>query len=228
MPAEPSGIAVVIPTLDEEEALESLLPQLLEWADEVVVSDGGSTDGTREKAVALGVPVVQGPPGRGRQLDLGARSTTAEVLLFLHADTSLPPDARSAIQRAVREGHVGGGFEIRFGGASRLAAVGSRLVNLRSRLTGCPLGDQAQFCTRAIYEELGGFADWPILEDLDMIRRLRKRGRVALLPSPVTTSFRRYGSGGVLQTIATNWLIWGLFFVGVSPRRLGGLYKKIR
>ena len=228
VPPDPTGIAVVIPALDEQEALELLLPEVVGWAAEVVVSDAGSRDDKALTATRHGAKVVQGPPGRGGQLDRGARSTTAPILLFLHADTHLPETAEREVLSAVRDGCLGGGFRGRFSGPTRLAALGSRLVNLRSQWTGCPLGDQAQFCTRRAYEEVGGFADWPILEDLDLMRRLKRQGRVVLLPSPVTTSFRRYQAGGVLRTVATNWLIWALYFVGVSPDRLAGLYRKVR
>lgn len=221
-------LAIVIPTLNEAESLPRHLAAALAEADEVVVGDGGSTDGTVEMARRSGARVVEGPPGRGGQLNRAAAATSADVLLFLHADTLLPEGAAKQVREAVRRGALGGAFRVRFDTGGWMA-VGSRLVNLRTRLTGLPLGDQAQFVTRRTFRELGGFRDWPILEDVDFARRLkahaRDRGRVVLLSPPVVTSSRRYLEGGVFRTVVRNWLIWLLFAVGVSPHRLARLYR---
>jgi rSAM/selenodomain-associated transferase 2 len=222
-------LAIVVPTLDEEEALRRNLPAALAAADEVVVSDGGSRDGTVALARALGARTVCGEPGRGRQLNRGAAATTAGLLLFLHADTTLPPGAARQVRDAVAAGAVAGAFALRFDTGHPVMRLGERLVGLRTRLTRLPLGDQAQFITRAAFERLGGFRDWPILEDLDLMLRLKKgKEKVALLDSPVTTSARRYLEGGIVRTVATNWLIWLLFTLGVPPERLAGLYRHIR
>lgn len=220
-------LAIVVPTLDEEEALRRNLPAALAAADEVVVSDGGSRDGTLAVARALGVRTLCGPASRGRQLNAGAAATTAELLLFLHADTTLPEGAARQVREAVAGGAVAGAFLLRFATDRRAMRLGERLIDLRTRLTRLPLGDQAQFITRAAFERLGGYRDWPILEDLDLMLRLRKE-KVALLDSRVTTSARRYLERGVVRTVATNWLIWLLFALGVPPERLAGLYKHIR
>lgn len=217
----------MVPALNEEDTLRRNLPAALAAADEVVVADGGSTDRTPEVARELGARVVTGPPGRGGQLNQGAAAATADILVFLHADTTLPPGGVAAIRQAVAQGAAGGAFLVRFdsGGIMRL---GSRLVNLRTRLTRLPLGDQAQFATRETFDRLGGFKDWPILEDLDFALRLRRTGRLALIEDTVTTGARRFRSQGVLRTVATNWLIWLLFLLGVSPHRLARLYRHIR
>jgi rSAM/selenodomain-associated transferase 2 len=221
-------VAVVVPTLDEEEALRRHLPPVLGVADEIVVTDGGSRDGTVAVARELGVPVVSGPPGRGPQLNRGAGQTTAEILLFLHADTLLPPDAVDAVRAAIDAGRAGGGFQVRFDDPRALYRFGTRMVNLRSRFTRSPLGDQAQFVTRAAFERLEGFRDWPVLEDLDFIRRLKRVGELEILPQQVVTSSRRYVEGGAVKTVILNWLIWVLYFSGVSPQRLSRLYKTYR
>ena len=220
-------LAIVVPALNEEDSLRRHLPAALAAADEVVVSDGGSTDRTVEVARELGARAVTGPPGRGGQLNRGAAAATADVLLFLHADTTLPPGGARAVRAAVAQGAAGGAFLVRFdsGGIMRL---GARLVNLRTRLTRLPLGDQAQFVTRETFDRLGGFREWPILEDLDFARRLRRTGRIVLLEDRVTTGARRYRRQGVLRTVAVNWLIWFLFFLGVSPHRLARLYRHVR
>ncbi|MGB6365246.1 MAG: TIGR04283 family arsenosugar biosynthesis glycosyltransferase [Thermoanaerobaculia bacterium] len=221
-------VAVVVPTLDEEEGLRRHLSPVLGVADEIVVSDGGSRDGTVAVARELGVAVVEGPAGRGPQLNRGARETTAQVLLFLHADTLLPTDAIDGVRGAVDAGRVGGGFLIRFDDPRPIYRFGTRMVALRTRFTRSPLGDQAQFATREAFEQLGGFRDWPILEDLDFIRRLKRVGELEILPQQVVTSSRRYVEGGPVRTVVLNWLIWVLYFSGVSPQRLSRLYKTHR
>lgn len=225
-------LAIVVPTLNEEAALPRILSRVLALSptpDEVVISDGGSTDRTAEIARALGAHVVTGPPGRGGQLTRGAEATTADVLLFLHADTELPADGLQRIREAIAQGAAGGGFSVRYDSPPPLLRLfGERLIDLRTRLTGWPLGDQAQFVTREAFRALGGYRDWPILEDLDFARRLRRYGRTVLITSPVTTAARRFQEQGVVRTVATNWLIWILFLCGVSPHRLARLYKHIR
>ena len=221
-------LAIVVPTLNEEASLRRHLPAALAAADQVVVSDGGSTDGTLAVARELGAGIVTGPPGRGGQLTRGAEATDAPLLLFLHADTRLPPDGPRRIREAVAGGAAGGGFLVRFDVDSSVLRLGERLINARTRWTRWPLGDQAQFVTREAFRSLGGYRDWPILEDLDFAMRLRRAGRTVLIASPVTTGARRFLEQGIVRTVATNWLIWLLFFCGVSPHRLARLYKHIR
>ena len=223
-----STLAIVIPTLDEEPRLRDSLPRALAIGDQVCVSDGGSGDASVDVARSLGARVVCGAPGRGPQLNRGARATEGDVLLFLHADTRLPEGAGDRIRERVAGGAVGGGFLVRFEPARGSLRYAHRLTTLRTRITGCPLGDQAQFVRRDVFERIGGFAEWPILEDLELMRRLKREGRVAIVEQPVTTSSRRFMRRGVLRTSATNYLIWALYFAGVSPQRLARLYKNIR
>ena len=117
---------------------------------------------------------------------------------------------------------------MRFDSAIPIMAVGSRLVNLRTRLSRLPLGDQGQFVRADIFRDLGGYREWPILEDLDFMRRLKRRGRIAVLPEPVLTSDRRFAQRGVWRTVGTNWLIWLLFLLGVRPERLARFYRDVR
>jgi rSAM/selenodomain-associated transferase 2 len=221
-------LSLIIPTLNEELALEQTLEHLSSFGEEVIVSDGGSSDRTEEIARRHPVTWTQGPPGRGRQLNHGVASSRGEGLVFVHADTRLPPNAVTEIRQALSDGYAGGGFRVRFSGSHPLMAVGSRLVNLRTRLTRAPLGDQAQFAHREVFEQLGGFHDWPILEDLDFIRRLKRTAPIAVLPSAVITSDRRYAQRGIARTVALNWLIWTLYAVGVGPQRLANLYRQVR
>lgn len=222
-------LLIVIPTLDEAQNLEGLLPAVLRVADEVCIADGGSRDGTVELARRLGARGIVGPPGRGRQLAAGARellpsAAPGDVLLFLHADTLLPADAREAIAAAIAGGAVGGAFRIRFSGERPLLRFGARLANLRAAWTRCPLGDHAHFVRRDIYEELGGYRDWPLLEDVDFARRLARRGPTVLLDLAVLTSARRFDKLGIVRTVLTNQLIFLLYLLGFPPARLARLY----
>jgi rSAM/selenodomain-associated transferase 2 len=224
-------LAIVIPALDEEGTLRRNLPGALALADEVVVSDGGSSDATLEVARALGARTVSGPACRGAQLNRGAAATDADILLFLHADTVLPENAGRAVRDAVAAGAPGGAFFIRFDRDGFVYRLGGRVVNLRTRLAFAPLGDQAQFVTRAAFRELGGFREWPILEDLDFAKRMRRRWgrrRLAVVEPPVVTSARRFERQGPARTVARNWMIWLLFALGAPPQRLAKLYRHVR
>jgi rSAM/selenodomain-associated transferase 2 len=227
-------LGVVIPTLDEESALGDTLLSVesaLERDDLTVVSDGGSADRSAELATSRGARVVLGAPGRGGQLDRGAREALragADALLFVHADTRLPSSARERIADALSAGAAGGGFLVSFDGARRRYRLAERLVNTRTRFLRVPLGDQAQFASGAAFTAAGGFPDWPILEDVELLRRLRRVGRIEILSPPVVTSVRRFEANGVIRAVATNWLIWMLFLLGASPQRLAHLYDRGR
>jgi rSAM/selenodomain-associated transferase 2 len=222
------SVAVVVPTLNEQEALRQNLPDLAQDADEIIVSDGGSTDSTLITAEQFGAKVVTGAHGRGPQLNRGALAVESEVILFLHADTRLPERGIERVRQAVIRGKDGGGFLAVFDDRRPLLRLGSTLVNVRTRLSRLPLGDQAQFVTRQAFQDLGGFRDWPILEDLDFMRRLKKYGSTTVIRQPVTTSARRYVQNGIFKTIATNWWIWVLYLLGVAPDKLARLYREVR
>jgi len=227
-------LAIIVPTLNEEGTLRRNLPSALSHADEVVVSDGGSADGTVEVARSLGARVVSGPACRGGQLNRGAAAamaTDSDILLFLHADTVLPENAGRSVKEAVAAGAPGGAFFVRFDRDGFVYRLGGRVVNLRTRWAFLPLGDQAQFTTRDSFRELGGFREWPILEDADFAKRMRQRWgrrRLAVIENPVLTSSRRFAAQGPLRTVALNWLLWMLFALGVPPHRLARLYHDVR
>lgn len=218
-------LSVVIPTLNEAPRLERHLPTVMKLADEVCLSDGGSGDHTMQLAYQLGLGWIEGPAQRGGQLNRGARATDGDLLLFLHADTALPENAAEQIREAVSKGAVGGGFRLRFATDHPFMGFAARMINLRTRTTRCPLGDQAQFVRRDVFEELGGYREWPILEDLDFARRLKRRGPIILLDPPVVTSARRYLDRGIVRTLLTNWVIFALYFGGCSPHRLARFYN---
>ena len=225
-------LAIVMPVLEEAPRVRAAIDAARPHCDDLVVVDGGSSDRTAELAAGAGARVRTVPrAGRGLQLRAGADLAIragADVLLFLHADTRLPPDARPDVERAVNGGAAGGGFLIDFEAAPPLLRRGRILVDLRTRWLRLPLGDQAQFVTAAAYAASGGFADLPILEDLDFIRRLRRQGPISIVERRATTSSRRFAERGVVRTVATNWLIWSLFAAGVKPARLAGLYPLVR
>lgn len=227
-------LAIVVPTLNEEDTVRRHLPAALVVAEEVIVSDGGSVDATAQVARSLGARVVVGPPGRGVQLNRGAAEALSsemeppDILLFLHADTTLPPGGAEAVRAAAARGAPGGAFFVRFDGDGAMQRLGSWLVNRRTRWLRVPLGDQAQWATRETFEKLGGFPNWPLLEDIDFMKRLRRLPGFTIIEEPVTTGSRRFLELGAVRTVAINWLIWLLFLGGVSPHRLARLYRQIR
>jgi len=231
-------IAVIIPTLDEERTLPLTLPRTLDLKfDEVIVVDGGSRDRTteivsafsRQRSAVRSFHLLTAPAGRGRQMNVGAKASGSEVLLFLHADTQLPAEARTAIEDALKAPDVvGGRFDVRFDRETALGRVISRMINLRSRWSGIATGDQAIFVRRSVFERLGGFAEIPLMEDLHFTRRLKRAGRVAALRSRVTTSYRRWEACGPIPTILLMWGLRFLYWVGVSPHRLSRLYAAVR
>lgn len=224
-------ISVVVPTLGEAERLPRLLSRL-QWmpVHEVVVSDGGSEDGTAEVARRGGARVVVGVPGRGRQLDTGARAATGDVLWFVHADTLPPVDAVAHIRRALADARtVAGAFHIRTlddGGRRRLGPL-LRVADLRSRWSRRPYGDQALFVRRSAYDAVGGFSDRPLLEDVELSRRLARHGRVARVPAEVKVSGRRM-QNRPLYYLAAFHLLPVLDAAGVAPERLRALYPHER
>ncbi len=219
-------VSAVVPTLDEERSIGATLGRLAPVADEIVVADGGSRDRTAAIAAAAGAVLVEAPRGRAAQMNEGARRACGDVLLFVHADTLVPAGARDAILAALDDGAVGGAFELRFDAHGAVFRLGERVASLRSRWTGLAFGDQAQFALRETFERLGGFAGWPLLEDLDLARRLRTAGRVAILRPPVVTSARRFQRLGPLRTVLRNWRILWLHARGVAPERLAEIYRR--
>jgi hypothetical protein len=153
-----------------------------------------------------------------------ARSADAEILLFLHADTTLPQLAGSMIREAVARGTAFGGFRIRFTEDERRLRLAAAMINFRTSITRCPWGDQAQFVTRDRFDAAGGYPEIPIMEDYEFARRMKALGKVALLPGAVSTSGRRFLQRGVLATAATNWRIIISYHLGVSPEELRRLY----
>jgi rSAM/selenodomain-associated transferase 2 len=217
-------IAVVIPALDEAdtigEAVESARDERGDAPNhgvEIVVVDGGSRDRTVDRAQAAGARVLTSPPGRALQLEAGWRATEGEVVLFLHADTRLPRGWARAVRGALADARVAGGaFALRFAERSHGLAIVEWGAARRARWAGLPYGDQALFVRRSVLEACGGIAPVPIAEDLDLVRSVRARGRLALLPEAVVTSARRYLRGGVLRTWCVHAVALVAWRVGVD------------
>ena len=225
-------VSVIVPVLDEETTITTLLDHLAElpgnW--EVIVVDGGSSDHTRPLAEShhLRPLVINGPRGRANQLNAGAARARGDVLLFLHADTRLPRDAYASLGRAVADPNVmGGNFKLRFDGADRFSKVLGAWYALQRR-AGIYYGDSAIWLRASAFARFGGFRPLPIMEDYDLVRRLERAGQTACLPGPAITSARRWQRHGLPRTIASWVLIRWLFIAGAPPARLARLYPKIR
>ena len=224
-----SRLCVVMPVLNEAAgigaALQALAPLAARGA-QIVVADGGSHDATADLARAAGVQVVQAPRGRALQMNAGARQASGAVLLFLHADTQLPPNADRLIAQALTVGpQVWGRFDVQISGQPRLLRVIAACMNRRSRWTGIATGDQAMFMTRAAFDAVGGFADQPLMEDIEMSARLRRLSRPACLSARVITSGRRWESRGVWRTVLLMWRLRLAYWRGAAPERLAVLYR---
>jgi rSAM/selenodomain-associated transferase 2 len=228
-------ISVVIPTLDEEEALPAAIRSCREGGEcEVIVADGGSRDGTVEVARRLADRVVAAPRGRARQMNAGAAAARGEILLFLHADTLLPPCGLDAVRLSLQDRRVvGGAFRIAlrpsadagFYVRSMLRLTG-RMMNLRSVMTRSCTGDQAIFLRAGTFRDLGGYRDIPLMEDVELSREMRRRGRTALLPNRVGTSGRRWEAWGPARTILRMWRLRLGYLAGMTPERCAEIYRR--
>jgi len=223
-------ISIVVPALNEE----STLPATLERAraarvGEVLVVDGGSSDGTRAVAERMGARVIESARGRAVQMNAGAAAASGDVLLFLHADTLLPAGFDAAVERALADPAVAGGrFDLDLQPSSFLIWLTAVLINLRSRWSRMSTGDQCIFVRRSVFERLGGFPDLPLMEDVAFSRLLKRAGRVACLREKAVTSSRRWVKDGVVRTILLMWTLRFLFFLGVPAETLKRRYADTR
>ena len=221
-------ISVIIPTLNEADYLPRALGSLRDAENlEVIVADGGSTDGTSEMAHREGCRVLRSPPGRAAQMNAGAGAASGSILLFLHADTCLPPGFDSAVLAALQEpGAVAGAFRLRIGAPGPSLRLIEQAVDIRSRVLQMPYGDQGIFVLKETFQELGGFAMLPIMEDFEFVRRLRRRGRIRIASLCVTTSGRRWQELGSWRTTWINQKVILGYCLGVSPERLAAWYAR--
>jgi rSAM/selenodomain-associated transferase 2 len=218
-------LSVVVPALNEARgiraALEALAP-LRARGHEVIVVDGRSADGTRERAVDLCDQVLDAPRGRASQMNAGARAAQGEALVFLHADTRLPEGADELIFQSLRASRWGR-FDVEIDGRHPLLGIVARAINLRSRLTGIATGDQAIFVRRA---DFPGFPEIALMEDVAFSKAMKRRGPPACRREKVLTSARRWESRGVLRTIVLMWQLRLRYFLGARPEDLARRYEK--
>lgn len=225
-------MSVIVPTLEEESTIVALLDHLaaLRPPVEAIVVDGGSRDATVALARAhpLRPAVLTAPRGRARQMNAGAAAASGELLVFLHADTRLPPGALAALAGlARRRAAAGGNFALRFEGRGAFPRLLGAWYALQRRW-GVFYGDSVIVVRAAAFRELGGYPDVPIMEDFLMARALRRLGPTACLPGPAVTSGRRWRRQGIPRTVASWLLVRWLYTAGVAPERLARLYPPVR
>lgn len=221
-------ITIVMPTLNEASGVLDTVKALQRFRQqgvELIVVDGGSTDSTVELVKPWVDQVMTSSPGRAMQMNAGAQASTGEVLLFLHADTELPPDGLQQLFQVLQQGAMWGRFDVRLVGKPAMLSVISIMMNARSRLTGIATGDQAMFVRRTVFDAMGGFPNQVLMEDIALSNLLIKQYRPACLVGPVLSSGRRWEAKGVWRTIFLMWRLRWLYWRGVSPEQLKDMYK---
>ena len=223
-------LSIIVPMLNEAVGIEGTLAALAPLRQrgvEVIVADGGSNDGSAQLASAWADAVIAAPRGRALQMNAGAAAARGDILLFMHADTALPPGADQLVLAAMERGlAVWGRFDVRITGSARMLPVIAALMNLRSRLTGIATGDQAMFVRRADFTAAGGFPAQMLMEDIELSRRLKLRSAPACLRQRVTTSGRRWEQHGVWRTILLMWSLRLRYWLGAGADTLAKAYHK--
>ena len=213
--------SVIVPALDEERYLADTLAAARGPGTELIVVDGGSTDQTRELAATYGARLIDCEPGRAAQMNAGARTATGRILLFLHADTILPPDYADAARAMLNQADVAmGAFPLRIDAPGAVFRAIESVANMRARWFGLPYGDQALFMTRTTYETLGGFPELAVMEDFALVRRVRRTDRIAVADIPLVTSARRWLRRGPLRLTLLHQAMILAYLLGVPPHRL--------
>ena len=222
-------ISIIIPTLNEESKVEELFKNilLLPGDFEAIIIDGGSTDKTLE-IIPENIKIFQTEKGRSTQLNRGAKEAKGDILLFLHADTTLPVNAVEAVEDVINKGYIGGRFKVKLDEKGLIYRFIERGINTRDRFTGGSTGDQALFVKKEIFNEIKGFKQIPICEDLDFARRLKRKGKCLQLPFYVETSARRWKNSGPIRMILLMWLIRLGYLFRFPPVKLKKLYGELR
>ena len=223
-------VSIIVPTLNEELVLEKTLTQFQQLSPhELIVSDGGSDDDTRNIAGRFSHRVITGSAGRALQMNVGADEATGDILLFLHADSRIEPESyRKMLQCMQNPKWIGGAFTLCIESGKWSLKLIALLANIRSKYFGLAYGDQGFFVRKEVFKDMNGFSPLPICEDLDFYHRLRKKGPVILLKEKAPTSPRRWIKEGILFTTARNTLIAVLFGLGFPPHILTKWYLAIR
>lgn len=223
-------ISVIIPTLNEASNIGRCIDALRSESKdiEIIVADGGSSDNTREIATGCGVvKIVDSEAGRGLQMNKGAAASSGDILLFLHADTSIEQGWSDAVPSVIEKDCVAGGaFTFAVDGDSWSYRLVEAWVRMRCALLELPYGDQAIFVKRNIFEAVGGYRDIPLMEDVDLVGRVKKVGKISILRHRVLTSPRRWEEKGIIKTAAINQVIMLLYRLGVNPDRLFRYYYR--
>jgi rSAM/selenodomain-associated transferase 2 len=222
------ALSIIVPVLNEEAGIVAALDALADYrrhGHEVIVVDGGSGDRTAELVRPLADNVLTAPRGRAAQMNAGAARASGDILVFLHADTRLPPASDCLIVEGLRRSRcVWGRFDVAIAGRNPLLRVVAAMMNMRSRASGIATGDQAIFVTRAAFAEGGGYPDIPLMEDVALSRRLKRAGRPLCLTECVTTSGRRWEQRGIVRTILLMWRLRLAYFLGAQPAALARRY----
>ena len=223
-------ISIIIPALNEAGVIAKTIAALPKSEKlEILVVDGGSSDDTAKVARKHGARVLSSAPSKAEQMNAGAAVARGGVLLFLHADTLLPENFEKMVQSAAdRKGFCAGAFSLGIDSEDRGLRFIEWMANWRARLLKMPYGDQALFVSRDLFIQIGGFAEYPIMEDFDLVRRLKNIGTITILPDPVKTSPRRWQNLGVLHTWILNQVIIAAYYMGIPPRRLALWYHRAK
>ena len=222
-----SSVSIIIPVLNEVGTIAKIISTAQTGKNvEIIIVDGGSNDGTIEVVKSLDVKLIYSLPGRSVQMNFGAKLATGNILLFLHGDTFLPLNFDELLREIIAKPNIiAGAFELGIRGRKRSLRIVEIMVNWRSRYLQMPYGDQGIFLSAKVFEEVGGFPEIPIMEDFELIRKLKKRGQIAISSKPVLTSGRRWQQLGIFKTTLINQLVIIAYFLGVSPKRLGEWYR---
>jgi len=227
----PPRFSVIIPVFNEDAVINSTIEHLAslpgEASLEIIVVDGDKSGKTIGAVRDGNVKTAISEKGRGNQMNRGAAMAEGDIVIFLHADTHLPLDTFALIESALRDpGRQAGAFDLAIASGRPIYRMIAKIASLRSRLTRIPYGDQAHFFRRNYFQDIGGFANIPLMEDVEIMGRIKKRGeRITIIKRAVMTSARRWEKEGILRCTLRNWLLICLYFSGVSPERLSIFYK---
>jgi rSAM/selenodomain-associated transferase 2 len=218
------SLSIIVPMLNEASDIADALRALRDLDAEIIAVDGASSDKTVECATPHADLLLDSARGRARQMNAGAAAARGDILLFLHADTSLPPAADQIIKQSIANGAMWGRFDVKISGKSTWFPVIATMMNWRSRLTGIATGDQAIFVKRSAFDLIGGFPDQPLMEDIVLSQGLKQLGRPTCLRHKVVTAGRRWEKHGILRTILSMWWLRLRFFFGADPKKLAVEY----
>ncbi len=220
-------LSIIIPVLNDRACLDRLLGQLRGFQGEVIIADGGSSDGSADLAAAFGARVINSEAGRAKQMNTGAASARGAVFLFLHADSILPDHFAALIEGAMRSARFSWGrFDVRLSGSAPLLRIVEFMMNIRSAYTGICTGDQGIFVKAEVFRQMGGFPDIVLMEDIEFSKRMRKKPY--RIRHPLVTSSRRWEQNGILKTIGLMWVLRLRYFFGADPKVLARYYRNSR